>query len=138
MFWRNLLTRVSKWFDSAKKMVQKSLSSAYAKLRAFVATMIAKLRYFFVSAFLKLRGFVATMVAGVHNFFVTTIANIRNFFSLVRILYGLVPRLFSLINDLKNIFDSGVAFRRKLRLVLKIFDQLVDLGPIFGGMLHQH
>lgn len=128
---------VSKWFDSAKKLVQKSLSSAYAKLRAFVATIIAKLRYFFVSAFLKLRGFVVTIVARVHNFFVTTIANIRNFFSVVGILYNLVPKLFSLIIDSKNFFDSGVALRRKLLLAFKILDQLVGLGFFFGGVLHQ-
>ncbi|WZZ10713.1 hypothetical protein YC2023_096634 [Brassica napus] len=112
-------------------MVKESLSSAYAKLRAFVAAIIAKLRYFFVSAFLKLRGFVAAIVARVHNFFVTTIANIRNFFSVVGKLYNLVPKLFSLIVDFKNIFDSGVALRLKLLLVLKIFDKLFDLGHIF-------
>ena len=135
MFWRNLLKRVSKWFNSAKKMVQESVSAAYAKLRGFVAVLIAKIRHFFVLAFLKLRGFVVATVAKIRKFFVTAIANLRKFFSIVDTLNHLVQKLHSLINDIVNVFNSELALSSRFFIVPKIIDQLGDVVPIVDRLI---
>ncbi|CAH8262709.1 unnamed protein product [Arabidopsis lyrata] len=148
MFWGNLFSRVSKWFDSAKNMlhnlvspmverVQESFSSLISTLRGFFDTIITKLRNFFAAVFSKLRDFFLMIVAKICNFFVTIISKVRSFFDFVATLYRCIQKLqklFSLINDLLDILglESEMALHSKFLHVLQIFKQFGDLGTIFG------
>lgn len=148
-FWRNLVSRVSKWFDSAKNMlhhfispmvnrVQESFSSAMAKLRGFFVAIITKLRNFFVAAYSMLCDFVVTIATKIRSFFNTVVANVRNFFSAVTTLYRVIQKmqkLLYLLNALLDILDSEMALQSKLLQVLKIFNQSGVLGTIFGRMV---
>lgn len=147
MFWGNMFSRVSKWFDSVHNFfsrkvtqVRDSLSYAVVKLRGFFARIIAKLRSFFAAVISKICGFIAATVAKISNIFEKVVANVRSFFSALKTLFRLarkLQKLLSLIDDVLNILDKEVALRSKLLQILKIASRFGDLGSILGGMIHQ-
>ncbi|CAA7036118.1 unnamed protein product [Microthlaspi erraticum] len=154
---------IHNFFSRTVTQVQDSLSCAIAKLQSFFARIIAKFRSFvaaviswmcgffaaavakltnfFVAVISKIRGFFAAIIAKIHNFFVTISDNVRSFFSTVKTLFRLIQKLqmlLRLISEVLDTWDRQVALHRKFLQVFKILNRFVDLGTIFGGMVHQH
>lgn len=140
MFWRNLFSKVSKLFDSAKNMLLNFLSPMVERVQESFSAATAMLRGFFTTVIAKIRTFFAMVIAKIRSFFAMVIANVRSFFSTIKALFRLIQKLqkpLSLVNVLLDILESEMAPHSKFLSVLKAFNRFEDLGTIFGGVV-QH